>query len=81
MSRYLRHIFNTAQQRPLDDSDIYETLEDHKSALIGDEFTRIWNEQLGRKKPPHLLQVIHSIYGSKLLGFGFLFGVLEIISR
>lgn len=80
--RYLRDVFRKAQQRPLEESDLYETLDEHKSAPISDNFSKLWEQQLSSgTKRPHLLKVINQAYGWKVLGFGFIFAVIETICR
>lgn len=78
--RYLRNVFKTAQERPLEASDLYETLDEHKSAPICDNFTKEWEQELSQQKP-HLLRVINKLYGFRVLGMGFIFSVIETICR
>lgn len=80
--RYLRDVFTKAQKRPLEESDLYETLDEHKSAPICDNFSKLWEQQLSSgTKRPHLLKVINKAYGWKVLGFGFIFAIIETICR
>lgn len=80
--RYLRDVFTKAQKRPLEESDLYETLDEHKSSPICDNFSKLWEQQLSSgTKRPHLLKVINKAYGLKVLGFGFIFAIIETICR
>ena len=78
--RYLREVFSKAQSRPLDEEDLYETLGEHRSEPICDKFTQLWEEEL-QKKRPHILNVVNRAYGWGVFGVGFLYSVVEVISR
>lgn len=77
----MRDVFRKAQKRPLEESDLYETLDEHKSAPICDNFTKLWEHELQTSKKPHLLRVINRAYGLKVLGVGALFSMMETVCR
>lgn len=79
--RYLRDVFRTAQHRPLEESDLFDTLDEHRSAPIGDNFTKLWDQELSKRKKPNIFYVINKAYGLKVIGAGFMFSIIEIICR
>lgn len=78
--RYTRHIFRTSLKRPFEETDIFETLNEHKSAKIGEQFSILWERELEKPKPL-LLRVLFKAYGFGVLLSGFLFAVTEIMCR
>lgn len=78
--RWLNDLFKLGMQRSLDMSDIYKTLNEHKSGPLVEHFERLWNEET-KKKRPRLFNVIRKIYAKKIIGVSILFTIIDAISR
>ena len=74
-------MFRKAQKRPLDESDLYETLHEHKSGPICENFSQLWKQELETKKRPHLLRVVNKAYGLKVLSVGAAYSIVEALCR
>ncbi|XP_055678742.1 ATP-binding cassette sub-family C member 4-like [Lutzomyia longipalpis] len=77
---YLVDLFRIGRNRSIEDSDIYETLPEHKSEGLSDKFHKLWTEELKRKSPS-LLRMYTRAYGWSVIGLGFLFCIIETTTR
>lgn len=77
---WLRDLFRTGLERPIDESDIYEPLSSHQSEQLTYRFEDCWKRQLKRDKPS-FLAVIRVIYGWTILSKGFLYTSVDSFSR
>lgn len=79
-SRWLKDLFKLGLQRPIENEDIYRTLQEHESTKLSDRFETLWNEER-KKKRPHLFTVIRQLYAKKIIGVSILFTAIDAISR
>lgn len=77
---WLRDLFRTGLERPIDESDIYEPLSSHQSEQLTYRFEDCWKRQLKRDRPS-FLAVIRVIYGWTILSKGFLYTSVDSFSR
>lgn len=79
---WLRKFFRTGIQRPIEEADIYTTLDGHRSAFIASQFNKLWKrETIRNPHNPSFLKVIIQSYGWQVLGSGLLYTVLDLICR
>lgn len=79
---WLRKLFRTGLRRPIEEKDIYTTLDGHRSAYIGGQFDRLWKrETIRNPHKPSFLKVIVQLYGRPVLASGLLYTVLDCICR
>ncbi|GFG33086.1 hypothetical protein Cfor_12110, partial [Coptotermes formosanus] len=72
-------------KRDLQVTDIYAPLKEHKSDCLGDQFERYWKEEVkhaakGNRKPS-LFRVIARTFGAKIMAYGVVLLVLEVVLR
>lgn len=84
VSRYtfwwLKKLFQTGLRRPIEESDIYETLSAHQSEQLSYRFTDRWRAEL-KKEKPSFFRVIFSIYGWTVICNGFFYITVELFGR
>lgn len=78
--RWLKDLFKLGLQRPLEEGDIYQTLQAHECSKLSARFSELW-EQEKEKKTPRLFNVIRKIYAKKIIGISVLFTAIDAISR
>lgn len=78
--RWIREVYQKAWNRPLEEKDIYETLDIHESKQLSDRFSRKWEIQL-RQPKPSLGAVICQIYGYHILWTSILFTIIDTASK
>lgn len=79
---WLRKFFRLGLQRPIEESDIYSTLDSHRSAYIGSQFDKLWKRETVRNPhKPSFLKVIVQLYGLRVLGYGLLYTAMDVICR
>ncbi|XP_041974315.1 probable multidrug resistance-associated protein lethal(2)03659 isoform X2 [Aricia agestis] len=73
-------IFWSGLKKELEESDLYEPLEEHASGPLGDKFARLWEEEVasaGNKRTPSLLRVILRAYAVRCMLYGFVLFFME----
>ncbi|GBP23008.1 Probable multidrug resistance-associated protein lethal(2)03659 [Eumeta japonica] len=64
----------------MDEQDLYEPLEEHASGPLGDNFARLWEEEVEKtngKRTPSLLRVILKAYAARCMLYGFVLLLME----
>ncbi|XP_058461266.1 probable multidrug resistance-associated protein lethal(2)03659 [Malaya genurostris] len=77
---WLREVFQTGLKRPIEQSDIYETLSSHQSEQLSYQFDREWRREL-KKRKASFLRVIWGIYGWTMISRGLLYTTVDSFSR
>ncbi|XP_025422003.1 probable multidrug resistance-associated protein lethal(2)03659 isoform X2 [Sipha flava] len=76
-------LFNTGRKRDLEINDLYTTLSSHSSSLLGIALEKKWKEELyhskKRDRQPSLLRALFQMFGTKIMFYGILMSLLEII--
>lgn len=76
--RHLKNIFKTGLHRPIENRDIYETLDDHKSTKIVEQYEKEWKyEKAINEKSPNFFKCIFRMYGFSIFVLGALRGLSE----
>ncbi|XP_026807199.1 probable multidrug resistance-associated protein lethal(2)03659 isoform X1 [Rhopalosiphum maidis] len=79
------NLFKTGRKRDLEVNDLYTTLNDHSSATLGNELEKKWRIELAKAKQtnrqPSLLRALLQMFGPKLMLYGFLLSIVEIVLR
>ncbi|XP_026324288.1 probable multidrug resistance-associated protein lethal(2)03659 [Hyposmocoma kahamanoa] len=73
-------MFWSGLKKEIEEQDLYETLEEHSSAPLGDKFARLWEEEVAQakgKRTPSLLRVIIKAYAAKCMLYGFFCFLME----
>uniref|UniRef100_A0A2H8TKH7 Multidrug resistance-associated protein 4 n=2 Tax=Melanaphis sacchari TaxID=742174 RepID=A0A2H8TKH7_9HEMI len=82
---WMLNLFKTGNNRDLDETDLYMTLEDQISSPLGDKLENEWRLELinaySTKRKPSLLRVLIKIFGCKYLLSGLVFGFNDIFFR
>lgn len=83
---WLRSLFRTGLERPIEEGDIYDTLSQHQSAQLSYEFEKQWKlEQkrcsTGSTQSPSFLRVICRIYWRSIVGYGSMYTIVDLLAR
>ncbi|XP_049854061.1 ATP-binding cassette subfamily C member 4-like [Schistocerca gregaria] len=77
--------FKIGLKREIEEDDLYEPLQEHKSDYLGDKFERLWRKEVKkahtRNSMPKLLNVIVKCFGLKILFYGVIQMSAELIVR
>lgn len=75
--------FLSGFKRDLDESDLTETLEEHKSSYLGNNLEKNWKEEeeraLKKKRKPSLQRVLIKSFGLEFLIYGIVLAFSEAI--
>ncbi|XP_058839982.1 ATP-binding cassette sub-family C member 4-like [Topomyia yanbarensis] len=77
---WLREVFQTGLKRPIEESDIYETLSSHQSEQLSYLFDNRWRLEL-KKQKASFLRVICGIYGWTMITRGLMYTTVDSFSR
>lgn len=69
-------IFRTGINRSIEESDIYEIPDKHKSQILSDEYSKLWDDELKRRKPS-IIRLFMRIIGYKIIVLGFFCSNIE----
>lgn len=73
------------RKRDLDEFDITEPLDDHKSSILGEQLARNWNIELyntaNKKKRPSLARVIIKTFRWEIICYGIILFIMELFFR
>uniref|UniRef100_A0A182Q496 Uncharacterized protein n=1 Tax=Anopheles farauti TaxID=69004 RepID=A0A182Q496_9DIPT len=78
---WLKDLFCAGLKRPIDESDIYETLSSHQSAQLAYQFERYWKAEQRESERPSFLRVICRIYWQSILGYGSMYTIVDLLAR
>uniref|UniRef100_A0A182S9W8 ABC transmembrane type-1 domain-containing protein n=1 Tax=Anopheles maculatus TaxID=74869 RepID=A0A182S9W8_9DIPT len=78
---WLKDLFRTGLKRPIDETDIYETLSSHQSAQLSYQFESHWRAEQRCNDRPSFLRVICRIYWRSILGYGSMYTVVDLLAR
>ncbi|XP_060873076.1 ATP-binding cassette sub-family C member 4-like isoform X2 [Metopolophium dirhodum] len=82
---WLLNLFKIGQKRDLEEDDLYTTLNDHSSSLLGNELEKKWRSELAnaqkKNRNPSLLRVLIEIFGYKFMFYGFILFVDRVILK
>ncbi|XP_031342698.1 probable multidrug resistance-associated protein lethal(2)03659 [Photinus pyralis] len=68
-------------KRQFEEDDLYETLTEHQSKMLGDKVEALWKKQFEKQKKPSLTRVLISAFGFEMFISGLLLGVAELILK
>lgn len=78
--RWTKEFFSLGLKRPIEDKDLYKTLNFHKSKKIADRLQDLWEQEL-EKKTPSLNRVLLKIYAARVLIVSLMFTILDCAMR
>ncbi|XP_058060768.1 uncharacterized protein LOC131211356 [Anopheles bellator] len=79
---WLKNLFQTGLKRPIEETDIYDTLSQHQSAQLAYEFERQWKQERKRnQQSSSFLRVICRIYWRHILGYGSMYTIVDLMAR
>lgn len=73
-------MFKIGLQRSIEEEDVYDVLTEHKSEAITQKFSKLWDDELKRKKPS-ILRLLYLAYGKYVISWGIIFSLLETCCR
>lgn len=83
--RYSLKTFNAGKKRDLDEFDITEPLDEHKSSILGDRLAKNWSIEVRnaakKKKPPSLARVIIKTFRWEIIIYGIVLFLMEFFAR
>jgi len=78
-------LFKTGRKRELEINDLYTTLNDHSSSSLGNKLEKKWRIELAKAKKtnrqPSLLRALVQMFGPRLMIYGLLLSIVEIVLR
>jgi hypothetical protein len=77
----LKDLFALGLKRTITTDDIYDCLSSHQSARVTDQFAQVWEAQEADGGKPSIFRVIRKIYGTRIVGLGLGYGLLDICAR
>ncbi|CAH1738402.1 unnamed protein product [Aphis gossypii] len=82
---WLLNLFKTGRKRDLEENDLYITLSDHTSSLLGNELEKKWKLELASafklKRKPSLMRALIRMSATEYMFYGFLLSVDKIILK
>ncbi|XP_050059327.1 ATP-binding cassette sub-family C member 4-like isoform X1 [Aphis gossypii] len=82
---WLLNIYKTGQRRDLEEDDLYMTLDDHSSSMLGNELEKKWRLEIANayktNREPSLLRTLIGIFGYKFMLYGCLLFVDKVILK
>lgn len=79
--RWLKDLIRLGMKRPIDEDDIYESLESLDSKRSTDEFSKVWQEEKKTRRQPSLLRALWRIYGNRILWPSIIYTILDASIR
>lgn len=81
-SRWLKDLFRLGLQKSLSPHDVYTNLKENDAAMLTDRLQTEWKKEINREgRKPRILNVIWRVFVSKIIGFSFLYSILDIFLR
>ncbi|XP_001946763.2 multidrug resistance-associated protein 4 [Acyrthosiphon pisum] len=82
---WMLNLFKTGRKRDLEEDDLYMTLNEHTSSLLGNELENKWNLELAsafkREQKPSLTRALIRMSAARYMFYGFLLFVDKIILK
>ncbi|KAL4089661.1 hypothetical protein QTP88_024660 [Uroleucon formosanum] len=82
---WMSNLLKIGRRRDLKETDLYTTLDDHKSSSLGDQLEKIWTSELNNanlaNRKPTLLRALIRMFGVKYIFLGIITCILEIIFK
>ncbi|XP_026820568.1 probable multidrug resistance-associated protein lethal(2)03659 isoform X1 [Rhopalosiphum maidis] len=82
---WMLNLFKTGRKRDLEENDLYITLNDHNSSLLGNELEKKWKLELASafklKRNPSLTRALIRMSATEYMFYGFLLSVDKIILK
>ncbi|KAF0759728.1 putative multidrug resistance-associated protein lethal(2)03659 isoform X3 [Aphis craccivora] len=82
---WMLNLFKTGRKRDLEENDLYITLSDHTSSLLGNELEKKWKLELASafklKRKPSLMRALIRMSATEYMFYGFLLSVDKIILK
>ncbi|VVC32370.1 Hypothetical protein CINCED_3A012061 [Cinara cedri] len=76
---WLLRLFRTGRKRTLEISDLYTTLDAHKSSKLGDELEKQWKIELSKvNRKPSLWRILYRMFGFRFMIFGITLAISEV---
>jgi ATP-binding cassette subfamily C (CFTR/MRP) protein 4 len=61
------------------EDDLYPTVEDQDSQLLGNQLERVWQEEMKSKHDPSLIRVVAKVFGPKILFYSLLLAPFDLV--
>ncbi|XP_008187158.1 probable multidrug resistance-associated protein lethal(2)03659 isoform X2 [Acyrthosiphon pisum] len=82
---WMLNLFKIGQDRDLDETDLYTTLDDQVSSSLGDKLEKEWRLELtnaySANRTPSLPRALIKMFGYKYMFIGFIFAINDIIFK
>ncbi|XP_030767940.1 multidrug resistance-associated protein 4-like isoform X2 [Sitophilus oryzae] len=84
-NKYSLKTFRLGRRRDLDEDDLTQPLDEHKSSLLGDKLARNWSKEVKHatkhKKKPSLSKVIIKTFRYDIIFYGVILFIMEVFVR
>ncbi|KAL3283217.1 hypothetical protein HHI36_006366, partial [Cryptolaemus montrouzieri] len=74
-------IFYKGLRSQLNEDDLYETLKEHESTILGNRLEEAWQEEQEYYKNPSLWRALWKVFGNELLGYGIILFFYEVLLK
>lgn len=74
-------LFYKGYRKDLSEEDLFPTLSQHDSTMLGDKLEKEWYKQLKSKKEPSLWKALVNVFGIELFWLGLVFAFNELVAR
>lgn len=72
-------IFRKAYKSGLNEDDLFEPLDEHKSSILGDTLERVWRQEHRKHKRSALHRALFRMFGLEFMFIGILKLIHELI--
>lgn len=77
---WLKDFFALGLKRPIEETDIFQTVKSHESKGLTDQAAELWEKELAKKRPS-FYNVLSTIYARKVLVVSVLFTIIDTLLR
>ncbi|VVC32367.1 Hypothetical protein CINCED_3A020730 [Cinara cedri] len=82
---WMLNLLKTARKRDLNENDLYATLNNHKSSLLGNELEKKWKNELinakNANREPSLLRVLFQMFAGQILIIALVQILIDVVLR
>lgn len=73
-------MFVRGYQKTLDEDDLFEPLDEHKSSVLGDQLEAIWEKEKTKRRPS-LWKALWKVFWKEFIALGLLATSVELVFK